>query len=78
MSADGQRLQTVSNRSLSRSEATSGLDGARRRYVVRVRALLRHLMHGLSDAMKERGLRSSWVRPGGMLGVLTFHDEGGP
>ena len=29
--------------------------------------------------MKERGLRSSWVLPGGMLGVLTlFHDEGGP
>jgi hypothetical protein len=30
-----------------------------------------------SDAMKERGLRSSWV-PGGMLGLLAFHDEGGP
>ena len=30
-----------------------------------------------SDAMKERGLRSSW-RSRRMLGVFTSHDEGGP
>ena len=31
----------------------------------------------VADAMKERGLRSSCPSRG-TLGVLTFHDEGGP